>query len=83
MSADINVLVPQPQAPCQDCVENAVHQDETFGLVWCEHTRYGGVYLVEQGQWSIVGPFDDEVQFRRSVYNSFAQKLMRQRSVLQ
>jgi hypothetical protein len=70
------VYVPLPAAPCKACVENAVHQDENFGLVWCEHTRYGGVYQVEQGQWSIVGPFEEEAQFKRSLYNSFARKLM-------
>lgn len=76
MSAEVSVLVPEPQAPCKSCVENAQHQDETLGLVWCEHTRYGGVYQVEIGQWSIVGPFEDESQFKRALYNSFARKLM-------
>ena len=73
---EIVALVPQPKAPCKECVENARHHDETFGLVWCEHTRYGGIYQVEIGQWSIVGPFEDESCFRRSLYNSFASKLM-------
>ena len=74
--SDVIAIVPQPKAPCQDCVENARHQDETFGLVWCEHTHYGGMYFVEQGQWQLVGPFDDESCFKRAMYNSFARKLM-------
>ena len=52
------------------------HLDETFGLVWCEHSKYGGVYQVEIGLWSISGPFDDEACFKRSLYNQFARKLM-------
>jgi hypothetical protein len=43
--SDVIAIVPQPKAPCQACVENARHQDETFGLVWCEHVRYGGEVL--------------------------------------
>ena len=63
--SDIVALVPQPKTLCKECVENARHQDENFGIIWCEHHRYGGMYFVAQGQWQVVGPFAEEVEFRR------------------
>ena len=76
MSAEISLFVPEPQAPCKTCVENARHQDKVAGIVWCQHTRYGGVYQIEIGQWSLVGPFEDEACFKRSLYASFARQLL-------
>lgn len=67
MSAEIVTFVPEPLAPCKQCVENAVHQDEHFGLVWCGHTRYGGLYNVERGQWTCTGPYGTEQEFRRAM----------------
>jgi hypothetical protein len=72
---DIVATVPEPKAPCTACVENARHQDETFGLVWCEHVRYGGMYFVEQGQWQIVGPFENEQQFKRAMYSKGTRRI--------
>ena len=77
MTADVSVFVPQPQAPCKQCVENAVHQDEKFGLVWCQHTRYGGVYLTELGMWNLAGPYEDEAAFKRATHNTFARLFMK------
>ena len=33
MSAEITVMVPQPEAPCKTCVENAEHPDERPEIV--------------------------------------------------
>jgi hypothetical protein len=81
MTAEVIAIVPQPKAPCQSCVENARHQSEEVGFVWCSHVRYGGVYLVEQGQWQITGPYADESEFKRAVYNNLARKLMARSTV--
>ena len=69
------MLVPAPEAPCKTCVENAEHLDEQFGLVYCYHNRFGGVYIVNSGQWQIVGPYSSEKDFKRSVYNNMARRL--------
>ena len=58
--------IPAPQAPCQTCIENAQGNDQ-ISIAWCGHRRYGGVYIVELGSWSISGPFDAESEFRRSL----------------
>ena len=71
---DTTMIVPQPHAPCPDCVENARHQSEDVGMVWCGHVSYGGIYLAEQGQWQIVGPYGDESEFKRAVFNNLARK---------
>lgn len=76
MSEEKMVFVPEPLAPCQACVENARHQDAEFGLVWCHHVRYGGIYQVDVGQWSIIGPFADESHFRRALYSILSSKLV-------
>lgn len=63
--SEIVALVPEPKTLCKECVENARHQDENFGIIWCEHAHYGGLYLVAQGQWQVVGPFAEEAAFKR------------------
>lgn len=75
MSADVVALVPEPQAPCKQCVENARHFDEHLGIVWCEHTRFGGVYNVERGQWTCTGPYQTEQEFRRGLHVSMLRLL--------
>lgn len=75
--SELIVMIPEPKAPCQECVENPQHADEDFGLVWCSHTRYGGIYDVELGQWQIVGPFRDEAHFKRALYNNLALQMQR------
>ncbi len=70
MADNLQVFVPLPQAPCKACVENARHQSEDVGIVWCKHTRWGGIYMVEQGTWTTTGPFANEQQFKRSMMNS-------------
>ena len=68
-------IVPLPIAPCKHCVEDARHQDEIFGLIWCEHHRFGGVYHVEIGLWSLYGPFADETQFKRALHVMLARQI--------
>ena len=76
MSEEKILHVPEPKSPCNDCVANARHMDESFGLVWCEHNKFGGLYNAEIAKWNLIGPFDNELEFKRSLYNNFARKLM-------
>ncbi|GEM_PF-3465021 len=75
---DIVALVPQPEAPCKQCVETARHQEETIGIVYCHHTRYGGIYTAENGMWQISGPYADENAFKRAIYFNLSQILSAQ-----
>ena len=75
MTAEVIAIVPQPKAPCQECVENARHHNEQVGIVWCDHVRYGGIFIVEQGQWQIVGPYGNESEFKRAVFNNLTRQL--------
>jgi hypothetical protein len=60
-------LFPIPKAPCNECVEDARHGGNPFGLVWCHHNNFGGVYAADVEQWSIAGPFIDEEHFVKAV----------------
>ena len=74
---DIVALVPQPEAPCKECVETARHQEQTIGIVYCHHTRFGGVYTAENGIWQISGPYENESAFKRALRFNLQQMLQR------
>ncbi|MDO8864044.1 hypothetical protein Q6D67_20360 [Haliea sp. E1-2-M8] len=69
---NVSVLVPTAASVCQHCVDNSRHQSEQVGAVWCEHTRCGGIYFVERGQWHVVGPFREETEFKRWLLMAFS-----------
>ncbi len=75
MSDEITVLVRKPGTICEYCVEHARHDNEAVGIVYCEHSRYGGIYIVETGMWQISGPFGSEGDFKRAVMRVAEQKL--------
>jgi hypothetical protein len=72
MTDELTVLVRKPGTICEACVANSRHQSEEVGVVWCEHSRYGGVYYVPTGMWQISGPFAVEDDFKRAVYRAYA-----------
>lgn len=76
MTEEPTVYIAEPLGMCEHCVNNPKGTHEDFVIVWCEHTRYGGIYQIPIGQWSIVGPFGNEGEFQRSVSAAFARKLM-------
>lgn len=71
MNTDLFLAVPQPEAPCRHCIENAGTHDEEIGLgfVWCSHVRYGAIYTAETGQWTISGPYGSEAEYKRHLMN--------------
>lgn len=66
---DVKFLVRTPGTLCQHCLDNNVHADadNTTVIAWCEHSRYGGMYSVTAGMWTLFGPFDTEANFRRAI----------------
>ena len=72
--SDQKVYVPEPAAPCKHCVEHARHQSEDIGIVWCKHTRTGGIYQVVPALWNCVGPFEDEAHFKRYMVACFGSR---------
>lgn len=64
---DQKMLIPEPAAPCQKCVENPVEGNDQLAIVWCPHHRYGGMYFSTTACWHISGPFQTDLEFRRSL----------------
>lgn len=62
------LYVPAPEAPCRQCVEGTTH-NEVMGIVWCVHHRVGGIYSPDTGQWTCIGPYACEDEFKRAVLN--------------
>jgi len=70
-----DIFAPLPEAPCQACIEDSQHQDESFCIVYCPHTRFGGLYIVEQGMWTLTGPHADDAEFRRVLFANTARQI--------
>lgn len=75
MTDEVTVLVRKPETICEHCVEHSRHENEDVGIVWCEHSRYGGIYTVDAGMWNIIGPFDVEEDFKRYVMAVFSRQV--------
>lgn len=51
--------IPELQLPCKECLSTCL-KDESYQVVWCEHTGYAAIYFVDAGTWHVLGPFPDE-----------------------
>jgi len=78
MTDEQTILVRMPGTICEDCVDNSRHESEDFGIFWCGHSRYGGIYFTLTGMWQISGPFNTEDDFKRAIYRAQAAKLPKQ-----
>lgn len=77
MTNEVTVLVKPTPIVCQDCVDNSRHQSEEVGIVWCDHHKSGGIYMVDTARWHVMGPFDDESEFKRCLAFALSPRVAR------
>jgi|GEM_PF-2597056 len=66
------LFVSLPSAPCADCVtRNQQVIGDEFAVVWCPHTRFGGIYQISNATWHLSGPFREDDDFKRILVNFF------------
>lgn len=73
------LTIPTPEAPSRDAInKHAVpNHDGTVVFVYDPESLYGGLYFVEQGRWSVYGPFQSFADWNRFLSESPAAVLSR------